>query len=242
MLDSGMHSFWPRSENTYLVLCMARRLWALSFIVHISDIDKLLLSPARRGRGILVAPGFCPAVGVPRHIFLWVFFCKFYSHSDPIFKKLEILTIDDIHFLQQIQFYYKYLNHLLPNFFTNFNFATNATVHNYSTRGCHQIRNSLVKHDFSRKCIRYSPPILMNTTPIIILDKITSHSIKGFTTYIKRSCIDKYTVLCQLANCYTCEQARTWVTFRVIAYLFLTHCSISTIFCFAVFFRFIMPL
>ena len=130
-------------------------------------------------------------------------------HSNPIFKKLQILEIDDIHYLQQIKFYYKYSNNFLPNYFTNFNFATNVTVHNYSTRGCHQIRKILVKHDFSRKCIRYSLPILINTTPIIILNKITSHSIKGFTTYIKRSCIEKYTILCQLTNCYTCERART---------------------------------
>ena len=43
-------------------------------------------------------------------------------------------------------------------------------------------------------------------TPIMILDK---NSIKGFTTYVKRSYIEKYTVLCQLANCYTCERAQT---------------------------------
>ena len=29
------------------------------------------LSPARRGRRILVAPGFCPAFGVRCHVFLW---------------------------------------------------------------------------------------------------------------------------------------------------------------------------
>ena len=29
------------------------------------------LSPTRRGSGILVAAGFCPAAGVRRHIFLW---------------------------------------------------------------------------------------------------------------------------------------------------------------------------
>ena len=29
----------------------------------------------------------------------------FYSHSDPIFKKLEIMKIDDIHYLQQIKLY-----------------------------------------------------------------------------------------------------------------------------------------
>ena len=31
----------------------------------------LFLSPARRGRGILVAPVFCPASSVRRHVFLW---------------------------------------------------------------------------------------------------------------------------------------------------------------------------
>ena len=30
------------------------------------------LSPALRGKGILVVPGFCPAAGVRRHVFLWV--------------------------------------------------------------------------------------------------------------------------------------------------------------------------
>ena len=34
-------------------------------------ISGVFLSPARRGRGILVAPGFCPASGVRRHVFLW---------------------------------------------------------------------------------------------------------------------------------------------------------------------------
>ena len=30
-----------------------------------------LLSPARRGRGILVVPGFCPASSIRRHVLLW---------------------------------------------------------------------------------------------------------------------------------------------------------------------------
>ena len=29
------------------------------------------LTPARRGRGILIAPGFRQASGVRRHVFLW---------------------------------------------------------------------------------------------------------------------------------------------------------------------------
>ena len=96
------------------------------------------------------------------------YFKKLYSHSDPIFKNLKILKIHDIHYLQQIQLYYKYISNLLLNYSTNFNFATNATVHRYLTRGFHQIQNSLVKHDFSRECIRYSRMILINTTPKII--------------------------------------------------------------------------
>ena len=39
-----------------------------------------------------------------------------------------MLKIDDIHYPQQIKFYYKYLNNLLPSYFTLFNSATNATA------------------------------------------------------------------------------------------------------------------
>ena len=45
-------------------------------------LNRLYIIPARRGRGILVEPGFCPVAGVWCHVFLsaqklknyWLFF------------------------------------------------------------------------------------------------------------------------------------------------------------------------
>ena len=109
----------------------------------------------------------------------------FFSHTDPIFKKLNVLKIYDLHYVQQLKFYFKYTNNCLPVYFQNFTFQSGLKIHNYNTRGCTNLRNSIVKHQFSRKCIRYQLPIVINNTPLIILNKATTHSMTGFTEYIK---------------------------------------------------------
>ena len=78
----------------------------------------------------------------------------FFSHTDPIFKKLTVLKIYDLHYVQQLEFYLKYTNNCLPVYFQNCTFQTGLKIHNYNTRGCTNLRNSIVKHEFSRKCIK----------------------------------------------------------------------------------------
>ena len=74
--------------------------------------------------------------------------------------------------------------------FSSFTFQTGLKIHNYNTRGCAYLRNSIVKHEFSRTCIRYQLPIVINNTPLIIIDKATTHGITGFTEYIKKVCMN----------------------------------------------------
>ena len=50
-------------------------------------------------------------------------------------------------------------------------------IQNYYTRVCTDLRNSLVKHEFSRKCIRNKLPIVINKPPLIILNKTITHSM-----------------------------------------------------------------
>ena len=59
----------------------------------------------------------------------------FFSHTDPIFKKLNVLKIYDLHYVQQLKFYFKYTNNCLPVYFQNFTFQTGLETHNYNTRG-----------------------------------------------------------------------------------------------------------
>ena len=59
-----------------------------------------------------------------------------YTHSDPIFKKFIILKVNDIlHLHQQLKFYFKLINNILPDHFYDFNLALNSDIHDYNTRG-----------------------------------------------------------------------------------------------------------
>ena len=44
---------------------------------------------------------------------------KFYCHSEPLFKKLQLLKIKDIHTLQELKFYHQLKNNRLPSYFRN---------------------------------------------------------------------------------------------------------------------------
>ena len=54
---------------------------------------------------------------------------NFYTHSDLIFKKFNILTVNDIHLHQQLKFYFKLINNILPDHFYDFNLAPNSDIH-----------------------------------------------------------------------------------------------------------------
>ena len=60
---------------------------------------------------------------------------SFYTHFDPIFKKNNILKVNDIHLHQQLKFYFKLINNILPDHFYDFNLALNSDIHDYNTRG-----------------------------------------------------------------------------------------------------------
>ena len=130
---------------------------------------------------------------------------SFFSHTDPIFKKLNVLKIYDLHYVKQLKFYFKYTNNCLLVYFQNFTFQTGLKIHNYNTGGCTNLRNSIVKHEFSRECIRYQLPIVINNTPLIISNKATTHSMTGSTEYIKKICISKNNTVCNINHCYICN-------------------------------------
>ena len=56
-----------------------------------------------------------------------------YPHSDPLFKRLDILKIYDIHKLGLCKFIYKYFHMIIPSNFHNW-FTLVSQVHNYNTR------------------------------------------------------------------------------------------------------------
>ena len=124
---------------------------------------------------------------------------SFYTHSDPIFKKFNILKVNDIHLHQQLKLYFKLINNIPPDHFYDFNLALNSDIHDYNTRGENKLRNAHFKHEFACNCIRNQMPHLLNTTHLSILEKVLS--LKGFGQYL----IEKYSDICLIYNCYVCN-------------------------------------
>ena len=127
------------------------------------------------------------------------------AHSEPLFKSLNILKISDIFTLFQLKFYHKLINKKLPSYFTNMQFKQNQNIHRYNTRRNINIHLPKINHSFAKRCIRYSLPIILKNSPTYIFHKLFTHSLKGFSVYVKKDFIKNYIFVCTNVNCYVCN-------------------------------------
>ena len=131
---------------------------------------------------------------------------KYNAHTEPLFKKLKLLKIMDILKLQELKLYYKFVHGNLPSYQLLMPFNANTATHNYSTRQQHAIHHPFARHDYAQKCLRFDLPHVINNTPPIILDKVQTHSLSGFSWYIKQFILNSYQEACNIVNCYICTR------------------------------------
>ena len=131
---------------------------------------------------------------------------KYNAHTEPLFKKLNLLNFTDIFNLNALKFYYKHQNSDLPLYFVDM-FSPVSERHNYNTRGSSHLQLSRTTTASVDKCVRNYIPKFVREAPPCILDKVHTHSIQGFTKYTKRYFIDKYNVSCQIEHCYVCNSS-----------------------------------
>ena len=135
-----------------------------------------------------------------------IYLSKYNAHTEPIFKELKLLKVGDILKLQELKFYYKYRHNLLPGYLLELPFQLNTSTHSYATRQQLNIHQPLVKHEYAKKSLRFDLPRIVNSTPDLILDKIFTHSLDGYSWYIKQYIIGTYKDRCTIENCYICSR------------------------------------
>ena len=125
----------------------------------------------------------------------------------PKIRKLQILKNN--RFIQtKLWLYklcYKIINDQAPVYFTRTQFLTIQ-----QTRHSHLLRNqSFLKprifHSYAENCTRHQLPTLLNASDKNILEKVYTHSEKGFASYIKNIFINNYHNICRNQNCYICN-------------------------------------
>ena len=129
---------------------------------------------------------------------------KYNSHTDPIFKKLNLLKLKDLFELNVLKLFYKYKNKILP-FYVSHMFSDYSVPHSYTLRATY-VRNAPGSNTPSgQKCIRHYIPSVVNKLKPGILDKVSTHSLQGYAFYIKRITITEYKIECVKRNCYVCN-------------------------------------
>ncbi len=58
-------------------------------------------------------------------------------------------------------------------------FHPNTRTHNHDTHIKHKIHNPIGKHAFTKNCVRFNIPRIVNYCSNSILDKINTHSLLG---------------------------------------------------------------
>ena len=130
---------------------------------------------------------------------------RYNSHTEPLFKTLQILKIDDQLKLQELTFFYKYRHGNVPVYLLNWNIIPNYNIHSHDTRKATNIHTSMTRHEFAKKCLKYNLPHIINDTPEIVLCKIVTHSLRGFAYYFKMYLLQKYQTVCTISDCFICQ-------------------------------------
>ena len=130
---------------------------------------------------------------------------KYNAHSEPLFKVLDILKIEHLFSQSCLKFVYKFKKCQFPKYFLSLQCVPRSSIHDHDTRNASNIDTIYTRTKLASKCIRSQLPLLLNDTSDIILSKINTHSIHGFSFFIKRYYLAQYTTQCHDRECFVCN-------------------------------------
>ena len=137
-----------------------------------------------------------------------VMISSYNAHTETFFKNLKLLKIQDILTLQTLKIYIinlEIINFHITAYIQNWPLFQNSNIHNHNTRGANELHKNRCIHVFAQKSLKLNITNIVNDTPHIILDKIDTHSLNGFTNYVKLFLLQTYQDTCTVPNCYICS-------------------------------------
>ena len=94
------------------------------------------------------------------------------AHTEPIFKRLEIITIKNLFDLNFLKFVYDYQKGELLDHFSKFKCVQRASIHDHVTRFSSLIDSEQTRTVMAENCMRYHLVTVLNCIPNCILDKL----------------------------------------------------------------------
>ena len=97
---------------------------------------------------------------------------KFNEHTEPLFKALNLLKLEDLYKLSILKFYFKYCHNLLPFHFQNFNLLQRSEIHSLNLLCKTMLNTPKTRTKLAEGSLRCTLPKLINKTAPQILSKI----------------------------------------------------------------------
>ena len=129
---------------------------------------------------------------------------KYNAHTEPLFKQLNIMKLEYSFSLQCLKFYHKFKGNSVRKYFADI-FTRNSDIHHYGTRNRDQLHYFPFKKTGASKCVRHSVTNLLNEIAPIVRSNLDTLSLKGVSSFYKSFVINAYDPVCQVRNCYICQ-------------------------------------
>ena len=126
------------------------------------------------------------------------------SHTAPLFKNLNLLTIDNLFTLNCCKLYHKVINKTVRNPYFLKQLPTNKYFHNYNTRQKSDIHHYKIKTNREKQSVNFKISNSWNCLPDNL--KLINVSQQILTKSLKKYFISKYPDACQDRNCYICKK------------------------------------
>ena len=126
---------------------------------------------------------------------------KYDAHTEPLFKQLHLLKVNDIFDVQCLKFWYKFVNTKLPNYFKDM-FKYNYELHDIGTRSHDRLHLYPTRTSGARNVLRHHIPELLNKFPEYLRHRFKTHNLHSISYHIKCYFIDLYSYNCSFIDCY----------------------------------------
>ena len=124
------------------------------------------------------------------------------AHSEPIFKSLNLLKINDIYYLSILKLYSK-----LPHYFDSFKPQFANRVSHYNLRNS-SMQLPIIKHEFPTQSLRYKLITTLNDMSAETIDLSNKYTQKRFVDLVRNNIVNGYKNTCaDPKNCYTCNNS-----------------------------------
>ena len=126
---------------------------------------------------------------------------KYNSHTSPLFRKMNLLKIEDIFTVQCIKLYLKYKLDILPEYHS-LQIVTNSDIHSHFTRHNQDLHQQPTKKTLEEQLLNFKIAQEWNKIPNYIKDNLKTISSIG---KLKQYLISKYKINCTKRNCDECR-------------------------------------